>query len=90
MQREPISLSDAELDAVMAAAQPLHPMDRSAFLSSVAYRLKKPVTGPGTTNRIIREQLATKHYRYDGTVAVSVAGVARHNGRSALRNARRS
>jgi hypothetical protein len=33
-------------------------------------------------SRIARD----KTYRYDGTVAVGVAGVARHNGRSALRN----
>jgi hypothetical protein len=78
MQREPmpkegrmpsassclISLSDSELSAVMTAAEPLHPMDRSAFLSSVAHRLRlEPEIGPGTMNRVIRELLATKDYR---------------------------
>jgi hypothetical protein len=45
---KPISLSDTELDAVMAAAVPLHP----------------PV------NRIVRELLATKNYRFETALAV--------------------
>jgi hypothetical protein len=36
---KPLSLSDAELDAVMRAVAPLHQMDRSAFLVAVAERL---------------------------------------------------
>jgi hypothetical protein len=68
---EPLSLSDSELDAVMQAAAPLHPFDRSAFLSSVARRLKaEPVTGPGTVNRVIREALATKQFQLADAMAV--------------------
>jgi hypothetical protein len=56
----PVSLSDTELDAVMAAAAPLHPIDRSAFLASVAARLRhEPEVGRGTVNRIVRELLRT-------------------------------
>jgi hypothetical protein len=84
----PISLADSELDAVMQAAAPLHPIDRGAFLSSVAQRLRlEPVLGPGTMNRVIRELLASKNYRLADAMAVgSTQGMARHNGRSQLRN----
>jgi hypothetical protein len=67
----PISLSDAELSAIMAAATLLHPIDRSAFLSSVAHRLRaEPEVGPGTVNHVVRELLATKQYRYEDALAV--------------------
>jgi hypothetical protein len=80
----PISLSDSELSAVMAAAAPLQVLDRTAFLSSIAHRLRQePEMGPGTVNRVIRELLATKQYRLE--TALAVGGVsARHNGRSKL------
>src|SRR6516162_10472877 len=83
----PISLSDSELSAVMAAAAPLQVLDRTAFLSSIAHRLRQePEMGPGTVNRVIRELLATKQYRLETALAVgSTLGMARHNGRSALR-----
>jgi hypothetical protein len=83
----PISLSDTELDAVMQAAAPLHPLDRPAFLSSITRGLRyEPEVGPGTINRVIRELLATKQYRLETALAVgSTLGMARHNGRSALR-----
>jgi hypothetical protein len=88
MPHEPISLSDAELSAIMAAATPLHPIDRSAFLSSVAHRLRhEPEMGPGTTNRIIRELLASKNYRLETALAVgSTQGMAKHHTASKLRN----
>jgi hypothetical protein len=71
---KPISLSDSELSAVMAAAAPLHPYDRSAFLASLAARLRhEPEVGPGTVNRVIRELLATKQYRRQDALAVGGA-----------------
>jgi hypothetical protein len=45
----------------MQAATLLHVLDRSAFLASMAARLRHdPEVGPGTVNRVIRELLATK------------------------------
>ena len=64
---KPLSLSDAELHAVMLAAAPLHQMDRSAFLVAVVERLGSESTvGPGTVNRIIRELLKTRVRRARG------------------------
>jgi hypothetical protein len=67
----PISLSDAELDALMNYARPLHQLDRDAFISSFASRLRsEPVIGIGTVNRIARELLASGDYRRQDTLAV--------------------
>jgi hypothetical protein len=44
----PLSLSDAEFAAVQAAAAPVHPMQRDAFLRALAAELERhPVVGPG-------------------------------------------
>jgi hypothetical protein len=57
----PISLSDEELDAVMAYARPLPPYDRDAFLECIASRLRsEPVIGLGTINKIARELLTSR------------------------------
>jgi len=51
----PISLTDAELDVVLAAASPLQPQDRDAFLRQVADNLSattEPI-GPGTIYRAV-------------------------------------
>ena len=43
----PLSLSDAEYNAVQAAAAPIHPLQRGAFLQALAAELEKhPVVGP--------------------------------------------
>ena len=45
-----LSLSDAELAAIQAAATPIHPMQRDAFLKALAAELERhPVIGPGQT-----------------------------------------
>jgi hypothetical protein len=52
----PIRLSDAELDAVMAACRPLQPCDRDLFLKDLAVALAAlPMLGPGVVFRTIAE-----------------------------------
>jgi hypothetical protein len=52
----PIKLTDAELDAVMAAARPLAPHQRDAFLQRVAELLRTcGEVGPGSVHRAIAE-----------------------------------
>jgi hypothetical protein len=52
----PIRLTDAELDAVMAAARPLAVDRRDAFLQRVASTLRDCVeVGPGSVHRAIAE-----------------------------------
>ena len=78
---KPLSLSDAERDAVMRAAAPLHQMNRSAFLVAIAERLGfESAVGPDTVNRIIRELLATRVYRLAEEHAVGTGPSARHAG----------
>jgi hypothetical protein len=49
----PLSLSDDEYRAVQAAAAPIHPMQRSAFLKALAVELERhPVVGPGVVHRL--------------------------------------
>ena len=78
---KPLSLSDAELNAVMRTAAPLHQTDRSAFLVAVAERLGfESTVSPGTDNRIICELLATRVYRLAEELAVGTGPSARHVG----------
>jgi hypothetical protein len=52
----PISLSDAELAAVMTAAHPIAPERRGAFLEQVANSLQGcREIGPGAVHKAIRE-----------------------------------
>lgn len=52
----PIALTDEQLSAVMAAAQPLALADRSAFLEDVAAALAAlPTIGDGVVGRVVRE-----------------------------------
>jgi hypothetical protein len=47
-----LSLSDDEFAAVQAAAAPIHPLQRGAFLEALATELEKhPVVGPGLVHR---------------------------------------
>jgi hypothetical protein len=49
-------LSDAEYAAVQAAAAPIHPNQRDAFLKALAEELEKyPVVGPGVVHRCAAE-----------------------------------
>ena len=52
----PIAVSDAQMNAILTAAAPLQPLERAAFLASLAHRLRQeaePVGG--ALNRLIRE-----------------------------------
>ena len=56
MSEKPISLSDEQMNALFAAAQPLLPRDRSTFLASVAARFSgRTEVGDGELGRAIRE-----------------------------------
>jgi hypothetical protein len=53
---QPLKLSDAELDAVLAAARPLAPDRRDAFMQAVADALSSlGELGPGAVYRAIRD-----------------------------------
>jgi hypothetical protein len=59
----PISLSDDEMAAVLAAARPLARERRDAFLRAIATDLgRAPERGPGVLHRIIR---ATQRQFFD-------------------------
>jgi hypothetical protein len=48
----PLALTDVEMDAVQAAAAPIHPLQRDAFLKALAEELERhPVVGPGVVFR---------------------------------------
>jgi hypothetical protein len=48
----PLALSDDEFAAVQAAAAPIHPLQRDAFLQALAAELDKHSTvGPGVVHR---------------------------------------
>ena len=50
----PLSLSDAEFAAVQAAAAPIDPLQRSAFLEALAEELERhPIVGPGVVHRCV-------------------------------------
>ena len=52
----PLSLSGAEYDAVKAAAAPIHPQQRDAFLKALAVELERyPVVGRGVVHRVAAE-----------------------------------
>lgn len=56
MPSRPISLTDDEMTAILAASQPLEPDDRVPFLEAVVAAVARlAVRGPGSTFRIIRE-----------------------------------
>jgi hypothetical protein len=49
----PMQLSDEEMSAVMAAAAPIHPLQRDDFLRSLAAELAQHHTiGPGLVHRL--------------------------------------
>jgi hypothetical protein len=48
----PLALNDAEFAAVQAAAAPIHPLQRDAFLKALAEEIAKhAVVGPGVVHR---------------------------------------
>jgi hypothetical protein len=59
----PLALSDSEIAHIMAAARPLSPGDREAFLCQVAAVLElQPMLGPGIVSRVCRE-LQARYWR---------------------------
>jgi hypothetical protein len=54
----PISLTDDQLSAVMQAAEPLPPQDRSRFLRRVASLLRGRELGDGAVSRAARQAQA--------------------------------
>jgi len=58
----PIRLSDAQMDAVLAASFPLQPSQRAAFLEDVARALAQlPELGDGALHRLIME-IQRRHF----------------------------
>src|SRR5262249_17527713 len=52
----PLALSDSEISHIMAAARPLSPADRDAFLQHIAAALAAlPMWGEGAVARTVRE-----------------------------------
>jgi hypothetical protein len=51
----PIALTDAQLAAVMRAAEPLAPTDRGRFLEQVAAALRDREIGDGLVGRVVSE-----------------------------------
>jgi hypothetical protein len=48
----PLRLSDDEFAGLQAAAAPIHPLQRDAFLKALAVELERhPVVGPGMVHR---------------------------------------
>lgn len=77
-----LSLSDAEYAAVQAAAAPIHPLQRSAFLQALAKELEPhPVVGPGLVHRLCGD--LQKRYviapERKGAIIVTALGLARGN-----------
>lgn len=77
----PLSLSDAEYAAVQAAAAPIHPQQRSAFLQALAKELElHPIVGPGLVHRLC----ADLQKRYGVTAHSETSHTAeRHRARQA-------
>ena len=60
----PLALNDDEYSAVMQAAQPVHPLQRGAFLEALAQELEKhPVVGPGVCAPLRRRAAASLRCR---------------------------
>ena len=51
----PLAFSDEQIDAILRAATPLAPGDRTAFLEEVAAKLNGQPLGDGIVFRTIRE-----------------------------------
>ena len=61
----PIAISDSQLDAILRAAAPLQPIERSAFLSALAHRLRHELEPPGdgALFRLIKETIRSIGWR---------------------------
>jgi hypothetical protein len=82
----PLSLSDAEYAAVQAAAAPIHPNERHAFLKALAEELERhPVVGPGLVFRcaseLQRRYVVEARNEAQGAAALPTHRLARQAGR---------
>jgi hypothetical protein len=71
----PIALTDDQLDAIMSAAQPLAPADRSPFLEAVAAGLRGREIGDGLIHRMIAE--AQRLYWHPPVLEEKAAGYSK-------------
>ena len=75
----PLSLNDDEYRAVEAAAAPIHPLQRGAFLKALAEELERhPVVGPGVVHRCAAALQKTFVVAAHGET--SLAAAPRHQG----------
>ena len=64
----PLSLSDDEYIAVQAAAAPIHPLQRDAFLKALATELERhPVVGPALSTVALRTCSGASAFRPSGS-----------------------
>lgn len=87
----PLSLNDDEYNAVQAAAAPIHPLQRDAFLKALAVELERhPVVGPGLVHRVAAELQKTFGVVAHSETLLAPTQRARQAGRSARRQVVRS
>jgi hypothetical protein len=73
----PLSLSDDEYAAVMAAAAPIHPLQRDDFIRSLAVELERhPVIGPGAVHRCAAD--LQRKFTVTARAETSLASTPRH------------
>lgn len=78
----PLSLNDDEYNAVQAAAAPIHPLQRDAFLKALAVELERnPVVGPGLVHRVAAELQKTFGVTARSETLLAPAQRARQAGR---------
>jgi hypothetical protein len=74
----PLSLSDAEYDAVMQAAAPIAPAQRDAFLRNMADELARhEAIGPGLVHRLCAE--LQSRFAVPARAEASAGQTARHS-----------
>jgi hypothetical protein len=76
----PLSLTDDEMNAVQAAAAPVHPLQRDGFLRALAVELERhPIIGPGVVHRCAAEL----QRRYTVETHAETSAEPRHRARQA-------
>ena len=75
--RMPLNLSDDEYSAVMAAAAPIHPLERDDFLRTLAGELERhPVVGLGLVHRLCAD--LQRRYVVTARAEAATAAAPRH------------
>jgi hypothetical protein len=78
----PLALTDDEFAAVQAAAAPIHPLQRDAFLRALAVELERyPVVGPGVVHRCAAE--LQRRFGVEAHAETSHSAEPRHRARRA-------